>query len=61
MNFHLLKRPEQFCLRLQREFGDFIQKKGAARGKFKFTLGLATGIGKGPFFMTKQFGFHQVR
>jgi hypothetical protein len=41
------------------ELADFVEKEGAAVGRFKQAFLHCLGIGEGTLFMAEEFGFHQ--
>ena len=58
--FPFLDNPQEFYLHGKRHVPDFIQKNGAAVGKFQQADLLGAGACKGLLFMAEQFIGHQL-
>ena len=57
---HLIfEHTQQLGLEQGREFADFIEKQGAAVGRFKQALLHLLGVGECALFVAEEFGFHQ--
>ncbi len=55
----LLQYPQQLDLHGQTHVTNFIQKQGAAFGRFKTPFARRHGTGEGALFVAEQFALHQ--
>jgi hypothetical protein len=55
----LLQNAQQFGLEVRRELADFVQKDGAAFGRFELALFLCDGAGERALFVAEELAFEQ--
>ena len=59
LNLAILQYPQEFGLEFERQFGDFVEKDGAAAGCDKETPFVVIGAGKSALDMAKEFAFEE--
>src|SRR5262249_39819078 len=60
LEFAFLQDAQEFWLKLQGNFANFIQKDGAVMRQLKAADALGDGTGKSAFLVAKQFAFEQA-
>src|SRR6202030_1503532 len=60
LEFLLLEHAKQFWLQLERNIGNFVEKKGATVGQLEAADFLADGTGEGAAFVAEEFRFEKA-
>ena len=59
VHFAFLEDPQQLCLKMKRNFGNFIEQKRPGMRQFEFTFPVPDRPGKGAFFVSEKFALQK--